>query len=474
MLKSIERLSERFGDGGKPLYQSWRSTFLVALPVPAVALLIALALENPSGQVTPFDTLVYPLFAGLLLLLDVLLLLRRRSFEHVFLAVMTLSALFFFSKLLYVLYFLPPSANFFKELSESFPWLPAVYVFSSLLPLVRGGRQIAFWCLAAMVGLSGVYSATHLSPGHYGQIYALSQLVLANVTFYLLTHFFSLYMERYTRSQTHVETMERLVYTDILTHLPNRLALEQALNESLGRKKPTILALLFIDIDGFKLINDTMGHEAGDLLLIQIAERLQLGIRRSDLLTRSSGDEFVVLLRNLKNGDEGVRVAEKLKRSLDEAFFVEGQVINTGASIGVSVYPEDASDPLELLRHADSAMDHVKRHGKNGVKRYHASVDAALEQEKRLERDLRQALARDELSLFYQPLFNLQTGQLVKAEVLLRWQHPERGWIAPSDFVPLAEASGYIVPLGSWVLQTAAAQARTWQLTGRCPVSTLR
>lgn len=470
MLKRIKGFSSRLGGNGEPLHQSWRTTLLVALPAPAIALLLGLILERPSNQVTPFDTIVYALFAGLLLALDLLLLLNKRTFEQTFLDVMTLASLFFFSKLVYILYFLPPSANFFKELSESFPWVPAVYILSSLLPLVRGGRRTAFWCLAGMVGVSLIYIVTHLQSPYYGQIYALTQLILANVTFYVLSYFFALYMERYTRSQAHVETMERLAYTDILTHLPNRFALERTLSDGKLTDRRSIFALLFIDIDGFKLINDTMGHEAGDMLLTQIAERLQTAIRQTDLLTRSSGDEFVVLLRDLKTSSEGVWVAEKLKLSLDEPFFVEGQVINIGASIGVSVYPEDAAEPLELLQHADSAMYHVKNYGKNGVKRYHASVDAALEADKRLERDLRQALAKNELSLFYQPLFDLRSGRLVKAEALLRWRHPERGWIAPSDFIPLAEASGYIVTLGSWVLKTAAEQARAWQLTHLHPV----
>ena len=183
-----------------------------------------------------------------------------------------------------------------------------------------------------------------------------------------------------------------------------------------------------------------MGHAAGDTVLMQLAERLQRDIRASDLLTRISGDEFVVLLRHLKSSDEALRVAEKLKVSLGAPFLLDAQVLNVGASIGVSVYPDDATDPTALLQHADSAMYHVKNSGKNSVKRYHASVDAALEAHKRLERDLRQALSRGELRLFYQPLFNLRSGKLVKTEALLRWHHPERGWIPPADFIPLSRS----------------------------------
>ena len=470
MIQRLERLVKKLTELGQTPQQNWRSAFLAALPVPVLALLLGLVLEQLSAQATPYDVLVYPGFTGVLLLFGVLLYLRVISFERAFLGTMAAASLFFLSKLVYILYFLPPSANFFRELSETFPWLPALYVLSSLLPLIRGGRLLASTCFAAMVGIGLVYSATNLWAGtNYGQIQALAQLLLANLTFHALTYYFSRYMGRFVRSQAHIETMERLAYSDLLTGLPNRLALEETLQstaEHAAGDESKIFALLFIDIDGFKLVNDTVGHEAGDMLLMQIAERLRRSTRQTDLLARISGDEFVVLLRNLKTSDEGVSVAEKIKRTLDEPFFIDAQVFHVGASIGVSVSPDDAAEPAELLRHADSAMYHVKHAGKNGVKRYHKTVDAASEAHKTLERDLRHALARGELQLFYQPLFDLRTGRLVKAEALLRWQHPERGLVSPADFIPLAEHSGYIVTLGSWVLQTAAQHARGWELSG--------
>ena len=468
MLASFRQLVKNLNELGQTPQQNWRSAFLAALPIPALALLIGLALERLGGQASPFDTLMYPTLAGVLLLFGVLLYLRVLPFEQAFLATMSAASFFFLGKLVYILYFLPPSTNFFRELSETFPWLPALYVLTSLLPLIRGGRLITSSCFAAMVGLGLVYSATNLWAGeNYGQVQALAQLLAANLTFLALTYFFSRYMGRFVRSQAHVETMERLAYSDLLTGLPNRLALEETLRKTTAEpERAKLFALLFIDIDGFKLVNDTMGHEAGDMLLMQIAERLKRNTRQTDLLARISGDEFVVLLRGLGAGSGGVRVAEKIKGALDEPFFIDAQVFNIGASIGVSVYPDDADDPAELLRHADSAMYHVKHAGKNGVKRYHKTVDAASEAHKTLERDLRQALSRGELQLFYQPLFDLRSGRLVKAEALLRWQHPERGWISPADFIPLAEQSGYIVALGDWVLQTATRQARAWELAG--------
>ena len=468
----FERFKTPLGAKGEAPQQSWRTAFLLALLAPAVALLLGLALERPSGQATPFDMLVYPTLAGFFLLLELLLFTRVFSFERIFIVAMGAGVLFFVGKLVYILYFLPPSADFFKELTETFPWVPAIYVVSSLLPLARGGRILAFCCLSGIALLSTVYSVPQLLRGEsYGQVYVLFQLTLANITFYALTYFYGLYMERFVRAQTHIDTMEQLAYTDLLTGLPNRLALEGTLKRATetGAGKE-IFALLFVDIDGFKLINDTMGHAAGDTVLMQIGERLRQSTREIDLLTRISGDEFVLLLRHLKTSHEALLIAEKIKASLDAPFFLSAQMLNVGASIGVSVYPDDARDPDALLRHADSAMYYVKNSGKNGVKRYHAAADAALEEQKQLERDLRQALSRSELRLFYQPLFDLRSGKLVKAEALLRWHHPERGWIPPTDFIPLAEASGYIVALGDWVLETAAQRARSWQTGGLTPV----
>ncbi len=473
MIRKFGRFVQNLRELAQTPQHDWRSAFLVALPVPAFALLFGLVLERLGAQATPYDMVAYPALGGVLLVLGVLLHFRIVSFEWAFLGTMSAASLFFLSKFVYILYFLPASANFFRELSETFPWLPALYVLTSLLPHIRGGRRVTSLCLAAMVWLSFMYSAANLWVGqNYGEVEALVQLSLANLTFHALSYFFSRYLGRFVRSQAHIETMERLAYSDLLTGLPNRLALEETLqgtatgfrqNEA---EQNEVFALLFIDIDGFKLVNDTLGHEAGDTLLMQIAERLRRATRQIDLLARISGDEFVVLLRELKTGAQGVKVAEKIKKILDEPFFLGAQVFNIGASIGVSVYPDDADSPAALLRHADSAMYHVKHAGKNGVKRYHKAVDAALETHKTIERDLRQALSRGELHLFYQPLFDLRTGRLVKAEALLRWEHPERGWISPADFVPLAEQSGYIVTLGDWVLQTATRQARAWELSG--------
>lgn len=237
MLKNL-RLSLPPGEGA-PAPKGWRLGLLLALPVPAFALLIGLALEHPSGQATPFDLAVYPALAALLLALDVLLYLRVWSFERVFRVTMGAASAFFIGKLVYILYFLPPTADFFRELSESFFWVPAIYVLSSLLPRIRGGRAVALTCLSSMVAISLVYAVPNLLAGeNYGEVYALSQLVLANVTFYVLTQLFSLYMERFIRSQTHAQTMERLAYTDLLTGLPNRLALETTQTPPLRRRPP--------------------------------------------------------------------------------------------------------------------------------------------------------------------------------------------------------------------------------------------
>ena len=261
--------------------------------------------------------------------------------------------------------------------------------------------------------------------------------------------------------------LEKVAHTDSLTGLPNRAVLQKALERAMqdAKAKNQMLAVMFIDLDRFKLINDTLGHQSGDKLLELVSKRLISTVKKGDFVARISGDEFVIISRKVDRVQTVNLIAGRILAAFNEPFEISGQSLNVTVSIGSSIFPDDGTDAETLLRNADSAMYKVKKHGKNGVRAYEQS-DISLEHHWQLEQDLRVALEQGQLSLYYQPMYDLQTGKLVKFESLLRWKHPQRGFISPAEFIPLAEESGQIVTLGAWVLEEACIQAMSWQRLG--------
>ena len=271
----------------------------------------------------------------------------------------------------------------------------------------------------------------------------------------------------------HDREIRRMAYTDALTGLANRLAFRESLDQRLmqARGAGREMALLFADIDDFKRVNDTLGHDAGDEVLVQFANRIRLAVERhcgeaEPLLARFGGDEFVILLQG---GDAGrdVRVpaaalAETLVAELARPIVVEGRQVFLGTSIGITLFPEDASGATALMKNGDIAMYQAKVAGKNCYRFYSRAMDQAVERRVRLEQDLRGAWGRGELSLAYQPIYRLGDGFLVGAEALLRWNHPEQGEVSPAVFVDVAEQSGLIESIGPEVLRTACADAVRW------------
>jgi len=261
------------------------------------------------------------------------------------------------------------------------------------------------------------------------------------------------------------ERLRFLAYHDALTSLPNRALLQDRLAQTIAgaRRDSQKAALLFVDLDHFKDINDSLGHSAGDIVLQQVAERLEKCARESDTVARLGGDEFLVVLHTVKDSTDAVVAADRIRRVIGAEFCVHEMPLTTSCSVGISMFPDNGEDAETLFRNADIALFRAKESGRNGLQLFTEDMNGQALERLTLEHDLRKALDLGQLFVEYQPQLDLSTGTIVGAEALLRWQHPRLGLISPSKFIPLAESTGEIIRIGKWVLEKACAQARQWQ-----------
>jgi diguanylate cyclase (GGDEF)-like protein/PAS domain S-box-containing protein len=282
-----------------------------------------------------------------------------------------------------------------------------------------------------------------------------------------ITHYLSL-KEDITKGKWAEETIQHMAYYDPLTDLPNRMLFNDRLGQALAqaRRKNQLAAILFLDLDRFKVINDTLGHTMGDLLLRAVAERLRKCSREGDTIARMGGDEFIFLLTGILEVDEAVKAAQSILEILKAPFNLEEHEVHITPSIGVSVYPYDGNDGVTLVKNADAALNRVKEQGRTNYQLYTPVMNAKAFERMTLENSLRKALEREEFTLYYQPQVDLGNGCIMGMEALLRWEHPDMGLVSPAQFIPMAEETGLIVSIGEWVLRTACEQNKKWQEMG--------
>jgi diguanylate cyclase (GGDEF)-like protein len=335
--------------------------------------------------------------------------------------------------------------------------------------LAAGAIAFASLPIAAIAFMSPIFVASAIAIACSGeQAYALVGLLMVFYACLLIRGVFFHTLQLVSRISDQ-SSAEEQAHTDSLTQLPNRASFQRGLNSALSYPKSTgeQIAVLYLDLDDFKSVNDELGHAGGDELLTQVAERLKAHARTSDTLTRLSGDEFALLVRDIRNAEEALALAERVLESFRVPFVIDGLDIYSSASIGIAMAPAAGASSELLLKNADTALYRVKEDAGGSVQLFQPDHDARVRERRAIERDLHLALARDEFFLVYQPILDLAQNRLSGCEALLRWQHPLHGVMAPSEFIHIAEGTKLIHSIGEWVIRQASRSASTWPVESK-------
>lgn len=364
-----------------------------------------------------------------------------------------------------------------------------------LLAMIRITRTMLYYLVAAMLMASFyiLYQSFNGLSFHFDNVYYGLQILALLILLVVAASVHKINIERYKliNRQLEAETeknekitslyeeiaasedaIKHLAYYDHLTDLPNLRYFTEQLNHAinLANRTEKMFFIMFLDLDGFKMINDTMGHSTGDGLLKQVSQRLVNTLRKSDVVARVGGDEFVVMIENIKDENEIKIVAEKIIKCFRQPFVLNDREFFITTSIGIAVYPTDGNDADKLIKNADIAMYRAKQRGKNQYIFCTPGMKTRVDETMKLTGDLYRALERNEFELYYQPQVSCSTSEIVGLEALIRWNHPELGMISPGQFIPIAEQSGLIVSIGEWVMRTACRQNKAWQDAGCPPV----
>lgn len=343
--------------------------------------------------------------------------------------------------------------------------LVLIAVLPSIVIRMRAKKSASFATSITLGGIGAIYALNFGLLAYYQQqSMLLFPLLVVSLSYLLETISGLKKANKMQKAEMHI-----LVHQDSLTSLPNRFALQQYLDQAIregGSNKNAALAVMLIDLDRFKNINDTLGNQVGDQLLIEVAGRLKACTRTEDFVARLGGDEFAVVVHDARQAKDVELLAKKILQALSQTFLVAGQELHTTPSMGISFYPIDGENVDTLMRNADAAMYHAKSQGRNNYQFFTSAMNQVATERLELENSLHLAMERNEIFLNYQPQIDSNTGYVVGMEALMRWMHPKKGLILPDQFIPIAEETGLIVPMGEWALRTACLQFQSWQAAG--------